>query len=700
MRAIFKTLIQPFQKEHLGVTILVAFLLTPLLGLPPTRFGFYPQLGMIIPSVWFLGGCAGLWSCFILRKNPYLALRIFKMPVVWGPLALAILTLTLSIFHPLPLRDWVGACQVPEGILTLLTVGFMSFTAVVVYYMNRYNKLILSVAALVLIILSVLTIIGAPNSFIEDLKGWAWAPLYFDDYLIFVMMGTLGIYLALRSKFRHTLIWDTISILVLGVLFGFIQNSTLKGAGIISVGVCLGMVVLAKSQSKHWKRICLALIPMGLMLGITLGLIFYDELQSYLSIPFYSTLESRTNLIRAVYVNFTNLPFNISSLTELFVGKGWGSFGDAVTSNLFLIEKVALYKTGTFDPSWEFISRDLMHSHNSLSEIFNALGLFGVFALFGINIALFQSIRQDSFIGGLFYLVMILVLGLLWFQLPNTIPFTVLGGAFLLRRSVFPFKGGDQLILGKKGNRYISFGMQIVSILMICWSIFYGILDSQMHEKLALRPERSLFLTMQNYLESPFIPYEALIGGSRQTGYARSVTYEFVRAIRQSPKEDYKPAMEASLAIAHDLIKNFPRGGNANAFTVANNIYGEMAVSPETKAYFFQSLEPFQNWKLAAQALIKFVPSRTDILIPYLSMLMERGQENEVLDLSDKILKKDPENSLALWYKGGVLLGRERTFQAGVCALQESLHLGIERFMPVPKSEKEKIMSLNVVCGF
>ncbi|MBS0185484.1 MAG: hypothetical protein JSS34_03955 [Proteobacteria bacterium] len=689
-----------FQKERLGAAILVAFLITPLLGLPPTRFGFYPQLGMIIPCIWFLGGCAGLWSCYILQKNPYLSLRIFKMPIVWGPFLLSGLTLGLSIFHPLPLRNWVGANQVPEGILTFLTIGFTSFVAVVVYYMKRYNKLILKVAVGTLVILAILTIIGAPNSFIEVLRGWEWAPLYFDDYLIFIMMGTCGIYLALRSKFHHPFLWDALFILLMGTLFGFIQNSTLKGAAFISIGVCATFFILAKLGFKSWQKIFLALIPIGLMIGITTGIVFYDELQEIFSIPFYSTLESRTNLIRAVYVNFTNMPIDLSSIKDLLIGRGWGGYGDAVTSNLFLIEKVALYKTGSFDPSWEFISRDLMHSHNSLAEIFNALGLLGVMALFGINIALFQSIRQDTFMGGLFYLVMILVLELLWFQLPNTIPFTVLGSAFLLRRSFFPFKIGKKLILGDKKKKYAALSIKVLSFLMMSWALFYGVLDYQMHEKLALRPERSLFLSMQNYLNSPFTAFEALIGGSRQVGYARSVTYEFVRAVRQSPKEDYGPAVRASLSIAQDLIKNFSRGGNANAHTVANNIYGEMAISPETKTYFFHSLEPFQNWKSAAQSLIKFVPFRADILIPHLSVLMERGQEKEVLDLSERILKKDPSHPVALWYKGGVLVGRDRTFQEGICNLQEGIYFGIERFMPIPKDEKEKIMSVNILCGF
>ncbi len=682
------------QKGILGAVILMAFLLTPLLGLPPTRFGFYPQLGMIIPSIWFLGGCAGLWSCFILRGHPYMASRIFKVPVVWGPLGLAFLTLGLSIFHPLPLRDWVGACQVPEGILTLLTIGFMSFTAVVVYSLRRYNKLILGVAVGVFLILSVLTIMGLPDSFIKSLQGWEWAPLFFDDYLIFVMMGMLGIYLGIRSRFHRPLIWDGFFVLLSGVLFGFIQNSTLKGAAIISVGVCFGLFIIPKS----WRRICLFLIPAGLILGITGGVVFYDELRSCLSLPFYSTLESRTNLIRAVYVNFVNLPFDMTMLKEIFVGKGWGSFGDSVTSNLFLIEKVALFKTGAFDPSWEFISRDLMHSHNSLAEIFNALGLLGVCAFLGINVALFQSIRRNSFFAGLFYLVMILVLGLLWFQLPNTLPFTIIGSAFLLRHPVFPFKIRDQEILGKKVQKYGVFGVKILSAFMIGGSLFYGIMDYQMHKNLSLDTERGIFLTMQNYLDSSFKSYEALIGGARQVGYARSLTHTFVLAMREFPKEDYRPVIAASLAIADDLIKNFPRGGNANAHTVANNIYGEMAVSPEIKKCFFDALENFQNWKRAAQALITFVPYRSDILIPYLSVSMERGQEKEVLDLSDKILRKDPANPVALWFKGSALLGRDRTFTEGICALQQSIHLGIERFMPIPKEEKEKIMSINALC--
>jgi len=271
---------------------------------------------------------------------------------------------------------------------------------------------------------------------------------------------------------------------------------------------------------------------------------------------------------------------------------------------------------------------------------------------------------------------------------------------FLLRRSFFPFKTNKKRILDHKKKKYVTLSLKVLSVLMMSWGLFYGILDYHMHEKLALRPERSLFLTMQNYLNSPFTSFEALIGGPRQVGYARSVTYEFLRAARQSPKEDYGPAVEASLSIAQGLVKNFPRGGNANAYTVANNIYGEMAVSPETKSYFFRSLEPFQNWKSAAQSLIKFVPYRGDILIPHLSMLMERGQEKEVLDLSQRILKKDPSHPVALWYKGGVLVGRDRTFQEGICALQKGIHLGIERFMPIPKDEKEKIMSVNILCDF
>ena len=120
----------------------------------------------------------------------------------------------------------------------------------------------------------------------------------------------------------------------------------------------------------------------------------------------------------------------------------------------------------------------------------------------------------------------------------------------------------------------------------------------------------------------------------------------------------------------------------------------------------FAALDPdFQaslgDWSARLRLALALAPERSDLALPYLANLVQRGDFAETGRFADWLLSLNPRDPVGLWFAGLALIespdpARQR---AGFGRLRAGIEAGIERVMPVPGELKDRILKLSAGSG-
>jgi hypothetical protein len=101
------------------------------------------------------------------------------------------------------------------------------------------------------------------------------------------------------------------------------------------------------------------------------------------------------------------------------------------------------------------------------------------------------------------------------------------------------------------------------------------------------------------------------------------------------------------------------------------------------------------DFEFSVERFLNRAPERTDMAIPFLAWKINAGKEAEALAFSNRMLRRDEHDRVALWFSGTVLLGRSETASLGIKRLKEALEQGIGRIYPVPPDVAKMIRSAH-----
>lgn len=675
---------QRWDLSRMGIILACFFFLIPLCSLPPARIGYYSQTETSIFAFWALSAVSYLWIYFLYKKNPRLVIQTSKLPLVWGPILLGLASVLMSIFHPLPLRDFVGSGQIGEGALTFIATGAMACHFSILTRISIYRKMIFVSALCVGIIISSLTIIGSMDSPFINWRYWEWAAFYFPDFLAFIDIALITIYFYMRKELKGLpYLYDTLA-LCLFVLIGYYANNKSLNYGLIIAGLStLGIWMFPKA----WRRTMLQVSFFGLTLFMTLLVVFYDDFsrilpESLKSLGNLSTITSRTWLSKVSLVDLWLAPINEHWIQQVIIGSGWGSFTNISAANMFLIDQVSLFVGKEYQPSWELVNRDLMHTHNIITSLFHSVGLVGVSLYLYIQYKLINSFVRNHFLLGATFLIAYQVQLLLWFQFLMTVPFTLLALALLSRERV------SNICPSVLRPKYM---LSFAGVLLI-FSCLQGFIMIGYKSGLVQGAHKSNAALVEVLTTAPYMKLEAAFGATRQVGLARVYAIGLEKEFENSPEG----FVTNSLKLVNHL-NSLTKGGNYLANTLAINILSELASKPETLKLF--NKETFKTWEYLARNHVTYMPYRSDILLPFFNLYQTLGKEALVLDLTKVVLDHNPHDPIALWFMGSSQLKNASHFDEGMCMLQESIRDGIERFMPVPPPLKSKIMTETKLCA-
>jgi hypothetical protein len=659
-------------------------LMLPLLGLPFARIGWYNQIEALTAALWLLGGLAAVWNFALVRIRPYLAKKIWAMPVVWGWLPLIALSILASLFQAAPLLSYTGSPQLADGIATFLSLLFLSPIFILLTRMPKHKMLIISLAVIVSGTVAVLSVLGSHITPFPSLKYWAWAPVFFPDYLAYFAIALGVIYAHFRPALKFKGASDVILISIIAAISYYADNKALLAGYGLALFTYAAIKVPLFNRFTAAQKLA-AFLFTGLM-TLTLFIAFYGQLSPLLPDPLQgiTTIESRTQLIEAIIAPFLHEGVWKHDLTALLIGHGWGEYNNTIVSNMTLSPHFSLYNGETFIPSWEFVNRDLVNSHNIFIEHFLAIGLIGLGLFCYVQYKIMTQLRSGHLGVGTFYSVTLGILLIFWFQLPHTLIMTTLAYCILFSKTPPQSKALNY----KKSLLVVCV---LSSVVLTTLALVQSVSAYMYTYKVALKKGDDLFANIEKTFNTPWFAYDRLASGIRTRQLARSLANQVFFYLKNDAHPLNAEGTQKIVNIAHYLQTRVPQGSNRTALLLSMNLFAELSTTPETKEHLYSNPQAFDVWHRAAALVAQHLPFRSDIFIPYLSMVLERHSFDPVLHYCHYFIQQNPSDAIAHWFLGTVYLQDDSTYEKGLCYLNYALDQNVLRFMPLPPEQVKQI---------
>lgn len=608
--------------------------------------------------------------------------RIVLHPYVFFPLLLALISFVFAWVVRLPVLSVVGSTRTGEGIAWWFDWAMLTFSATLIFRFRFWRRVFSVMALMSFFIVFVLCL----NSKYE---GSRWAPYYFTDFNAFTILALIPILAIIFYKYTSRRIFWAVLYGSMITLFYVSENHIALLYSVVGVAFFLVLwlfVPVSERVKTGVSLLALAVIPFVVLLEILIVLNLPNASGYYsYEIGALSTVFSRAYLAGMAFK-----PLEAQPLAWL-TGLGWGSYVEHVTKFL-PTEWINL--TLRASEQWDGLMTDHFHSHNFYVEMLYSAGILAtlVLFLFFLTIPVFakpsQKLTNFIFTGGL------ISIACFWFMFPLNVPYIALALGALAQ----PQKPLLGLLRSPRILKNLTLGGLILAMLVQGAAAFVTLKTAwnvTRYDPLPLTAQQA-----ENNCPLRYTDYG--LGGLHLsvllTYRLRRMTEEGRNILTASnPQEKAVEIRENLMKINHLFCQSdiYIRDHDAVSYRlrIARLLARSEALlsldnimDQETRAYYAK------GWKAELLAWLDAAPERSDVAVPYLLWHFLQGQEQEVLAMAALLLQRNPQDPAGLWFKGVVLTDDAQTTQEGLSMMRRALRSGIERFLPIDRNLKEKLL--------
>ncbi len=623
-------------------------------------------------SAWFTIG--------IIKK--WLAIEYPVHPLIYGLLAWAAIQFINLPFVDNYMRAWLGIPQTGEGGAWHFMLALLTFFAMPFVRSTNYKKILLFIGALGLCVM-----IGLhfnPRIFfpLEDnyVVSNPLTPANWPDYLP-VIAGWLWVYYACTPSLRNpALHFAMMLIFIAALLVGDnVAAQTILRPLFLAANIIILLILICKKTKyknslfskkilkifqagKRWDKLAIG----GFLLPL-LWIVIAQQPSLYLS-PRHTSAE---NAIAARAI------FNQAAISEishepsiLVTGNGWGSFNDDMFK-YGMVEGLHSFKEGEFLPNSEWLNANIFHPHDQPLAALLSLGAVGFILFISLPILAFLPLRKSLFWWCIPVLLGINAMGLLWFTLPQVMPFEALA-----------FAG---LCAGRPArNREVKNLPKWQSVISILCAILFLISSWQQLNAISFG-ERLTKITEEDPKQDGIIDFLAEDierGGDR-----------LIEGVEYHTKQIAGKVDSGTItANDRDWYNNFMQAAHQAAISPKaavklNKLEVYLYILPFrlNRASVLDSLKPQIKENLADSIIriSKKAPMREDYIAPFMMSLdgFTDGDRIKQREILQAILKVAPNHRSALWLLGTLENNNEMKKRA--------VMLGVEKVYPVASFELE-----------
>lgn len=625
--------------------VLGVALFSPLLALPPFDTGYY---NLVAGSIAWTHACAGIGAVLIAIGcvlYPKETLHRAANPVTLFVTGFAILSLLSAFAAEFPWLAIYGAPQLGKSALWYFDGAIFISLGWIIAGRPQLRKLVIMVAALVAAaIAGILAYVHAAGAQLL-LRGG-------DSYAYLGMVLPFLSYLAPQSDCRWLIrtLWAVGAILV---LLSTNSSATLLFFGLAAIYLVLRQIPSIPARLAKIPPTPIVLGVVVIALSFTAALLLFDARNTFDSID-----------SRLLIAKITAAAIAEGDPMEWLIGYGWGH------TQLGLYRHLPDVGVSLIDNRWDFLWRDIFHSHNLTLELIYETGVLGLLALMGLLAGLFIAAPESrKAAAGIFVLGYLAINGI-WFEYIHWLP--------LLSLVILSFFW-DREPIRREGLSYR--GSAVVFVVLGIGLLYAA---GSLH---AFDRQVKTFKASRGALFQPTYPTAQFPADPRDTDFIRASVYrEALRLLEQHrPPTAVTPAA-AVKEILNDVSRRLHLTQSPDLLLVGLVVFNEAYYRPE-RAWMRQVVDGRETlWRNLALRHFTLAPKRTDVLVFYLSWMAAQKSYDRVLELTSRILKSNAIDPVALYFKGVVLVNSSgpETKAEGLETIARSLEAGIERYFQVP----------------
>ena len=609
--------------------------------------GVFQESDFAFFGLWFV---AGLYAFFLgFGKNDTI-----KVPVLASGF---FLLAALSVFGIVQngLTTLGGINEIREGTATFLAMAIL----LIVGKQADFKNIPLWVVP---VAYGILTIAGC--------RGWLNIKTYiFLDIAAFPLLASVPMYVHFRKSIKSLAhLWNIFYLLAFLFLLDACDNKAVTVACLCAL-IFVYLLPLAKEY--------LNFLPKKDGWYIVIGLVFIAMmiLFSYLFLPILPAQLQSRSLLGIVSVSHYFDNFSFSKFFHLLFGYGWGSYQEFPVLNLFRLENFSMYADGNFKPNWEFLERNLLHSHNLILETLVSNGLLGVGLLLTIVYKWVENIDLSD-LSSRFFVVSYLILLSAWFQTPPVLIFSFLAMSLMKEKVSHSFKIPASVFIG----------CGLFLTVFSCAELWSSLVLNQHRYKTIQSFEKdvSKFLNHPAHSYDKFSTYKC---SNRIIG-----EFSYGLSTARIIDDKYLPDIEKSvICLAKDYLGSYQKRNVVSSVLIINLCNTYVSLS---KVNILKNPELFNIFKAVVVAHVANFPERADMAIGFLNLCFDKMENmKETADMANIVLETAPGHPVGLWFKGlsGLSLGIEK--KQSLEKMQLAIKKGLCRFMPIPK---ELLKSMGV----
>lgn len=602
--------------------------------------GFFHESNWSFFGLWLVAG-----TSIILHRD---SIEVGFLPIIF--LSLALLS-TVGVFQN-GLTSLVGINEIREGTFTFLSLAIILSTLRPKHHFPAW---------IFPILYSLITIFG--------FYGWkhlGWKTYVFLDISAFPTLASLPMYVHFRNytNTKNKGLFDALYISLFLYLIYYGDNH----AAILACG-CAAIFVFLLPLSKKYLKFLPSNDGFYIVSGLSaIALLVLLSWKFFSYIPLQ--LQSRTLLgIVTVLQYFDN--FTFTKLMHLLFGYGWGSFQEFPVLNLFGIENFSVYNDTIYKPNWEFLERNLLHTHNFILETMVSSGLVGVVILLIFIYKWIQNIDPADWSGS-FFIVSYLIFLSAWFQTPPVLIFCILAMASIKEKVIYKFNI----------HRTVSVSLGIILIFFSCTEFWtsYSLSKYRFSDIKNFEADTTAFINDPAHMYDKISTYKV----------SNKVIDLAIVAVREA-KPSTAEIEVGIITLVEDYLGSYQKRNVVSSVHIVNlcNTYVTLDnLNIELNSKFFKL---FKSTLL--EHLSRF-PERADMTIGYLNFCFNKLKNPTELEfMADAVLKASPSHPVGLWFKALAELSRGVNKQQALTKMKNAISKGLLRFMPI---EKEILQGLGM----
>jgi hypothetical protein len=639
-------------------------------GFQVFNLGLWIQSEPAILALFISGACCalGLAALALLREPVG---HIFRHPLIVTLGALTLWSGLAALNAPLPIRSWFGAPETGQGALSLLVLTVNTGLALVLWRHRRLRAALLISASVAIAALTLLNIVAS--------EGSPWRPGAWAEYQAYIGFFMLLALLCVPGRKRRASAWAVMALVaimtvilsknrsaiaLLGwapVLCWFIRRMQSKwmarpkaGREAASAGAGLKLILTAGPLRTGLAGFAV-LSPVIIAFGLAAIATMTGQFSSWSRFMFYKVALARL----------------ASEPGLLFSGAGWGSYNDTLFAYTF-IPGVNNYEGTLWQPTnWEGMTGGAFHVHNEAIELILAIGLPGaaLAAALAATLLCCAPLRRFAAIAALW----ITTFGLAgaWFMLPACLPFAALAMAATV--------ASPRRTAPAETNRNWRFAIAaIVAAALLS-------IGAVIQFKVARQNQALLVAVQQNAPTTP--PTRLYQDSGRGGNHLWWVALNFRNHLDNltQTKQAITPDQVRWLLYLIEAIDEQTTSGNAGLRLRALGVELRNDLATRLSEPVFDAVRAaaLPLWQMRLGELLALAPRRSELAIPFFTLLVNAGNDAATLALADDILRRNAQDPVGLWFSGLVHAKSKLEERQGLDQLARALDHGIGRFLPV-----------------